>query len=132
MLLMAVLLSAGALAGQDADLDCENIGGLLETVECYGQWRDEAKTEQRAILTRIDQALARLSHEHGTEPQKARQALTDAQGFWTSFVETDCGAGEALFGEGNAFALDALDCEINHIEARNQQLLIFEERYIGT
>ena len=132
MLLLAVLLSVGALAGQDADLDCENIGGLLETVECYGQWRDRAQAEQQAILSRIDQALARLSPEHGTEPQIARQALTEAQGLWTSFVEADCAAGEALFGEGNAFALDALDCEITHIEARNQQLVIFEEKYIGT
>lgn len=132
MLLIAMLLSAGVLAGQEADPDCANPSGLLETVECYGQWRDRARAEQQAILSRIDQGLMRQSPEHGTEPAKARQSLTQAQASWGAFVEADCEAGEALFGEGNAFALDALDCEITHIEARNQQLLSFEEKYIGT
>ena len=132
MLLIAMLLSAGVLAGQDADPDCANPSGLLETVECYGQWRDRALAAQQAMLSRIDQALGMLSPKNGTEPAKARQFLTEAQASWGDFVEADCAAGEVLFGAGNAFALDALDCEITHIEARNQQLLSFEEKYIGT
>lgn len=131
MLVMAMVLSAAILAGQDADRDCANPNGLLETVECYDRRREQAQAEQQIILRRIDQALARLSPEHGAEPQKAKALLTDAQALWTSFVEADCEAGEALFGDGNAFALDALDCEIRHIEARNQSLLTFEERYLG-
>lgn len=132
MLMMAIVLSASVLAGQDADRDCARPDGLLETVECYDQRRDQAQSEQRRILARIDQTLARRSPEHGAEPQTARASLNEAQALWSSFVEADCAAGEALFGDGNAFALDALDCEITHIEARTQSLLTFEEKYLGT
>lgn len=131
MLMMAIVL-ASVLAGQDADRDCARPDGLLETVECYDQRREQAQAEQQLILARIDQALARSSAEHGAEPQRARASLTEAQALWSSFVEADCAAGEALFGDGNAFALEALDCEITHIEARNRSLLAFEEKYLGT
>lgn len=132
MSLVAVLLSVGVLASQEVEPDCANPNGLLETVECYDQRRDQAQAVQQVILARIDQALSGLSPEHGAEPQKARASLTEAQALWTAFVEADCEAGEALFGDGNAFALDALDCQITHIEARSRSLLAFEERYLGT
>ena len=132
MLVMAMVLSASIFSGQDAGRDCARPNGLLETVECYDQRRDQAQSEQQLIFARIDQALARLSPQHGSEPQKARASLSEAQALWTAFVEADCEAGEALFGDGNAFALDALDCKIAHIEARNRSLLAFEERYLGT
>lgn len=130
MLLLPALLSIGILAGQDSDPSCSEPVGLLETVECYGLRRDDAEDRQQAILSRIDRALSGLTPERGIEPARARQSLDRAQASWAAFVEADCAAGEALFGEGNAFALDALDCEISHIETRNGQLQALEEKYI--
>lgn len=132
MLLFAALLSAGVLAGQDTQSPCADAGGHLETVACYGEWREQAETEQRTILARINQRLDRLPAEGGVDPREAKLALSDAQTHWTAFVAADCGAGEALFGEGNAFALDSLDCEISHFQDRNRQLTDFEARYFGT
>jgi uncharacterized protein YecT (DUF1311 family) len=131
MLLFAVLLSAGTIAGQEPPNICENAGGHLETVACYGEWREQAETEQRAILSRINQRLDRLPADGGVDPREAKLSLSDAQTHWVAFVAADCGAGEALFGDGNAFALDSLDCEISHYQDRNRQLTDFEARYLG-
>lgn len=132
MLLFAALLSASAIAGQEPEINCENAGGHLETVACYGEWREQAEAEQRAILSRINQRLDRLPAEGGVDPREAKQSLSSAQTHWAAFVAADCGAGEALFGDGNAFALDSLDCEIGHYQDRNRQLTEFEDRYLGT
>jgi uncharacterized protein YecT (DUF1311 family) len=129
MWLFAVLLSAGTVAGQEPPRDCTRPDGHLETVACYGERRAQVEADQGVILSRIDQRLAGVSTEGGVDPQQAKQSLDQAQTHWTAFVAADCRAGEALFGEGNAFALDSLDCEIAHYEDRNRQLVAFEARY---
>ncbi|MDQ8029241.1 MAG: lysozyme inhibitor LprI family protein [Brevundimonas sp.] len=131
MWLFAVLLSAGAVAGQEPPRDCARADGHLETVACYGEWRAQVEAEQQAILSRIDARLDQRPAEGGVDPQQAKQSLAQAQTHWAAFVAADCRAGEALFGAGNAFALDSLDCEIAHYQARNRQLEAFETRYGG-
>jgi uncharacterized protein YecT (DUF1311 family) len=131
MLLFAALLSAGVIAGQEPS-PCQDAGGHLETVACYGEWREQAEAEQRTILSRINRRLDGLAAENGVDPREAKRSLADAQTHWTAFVAADCGAGEALFGDGNAFALDSLDCEISHFQDRSRQLTDFEARYFGT
>lgn len=130
-MLFAVLLSVAAVAGQEPPRDCARPNGHLETVACYGERREQVEAEQRAILSRIDHWLDGAPAEGGVNPQQAKQSLDRAQARWAEFVAADCGAGEALFGEGNAFALDSLDCEITHYQDRNRQLAAFEARYGG-
>ncbi|MFC7378814.1 lysozyme inhibitor LprI family protein [Brevundimonas sp. GCM10030266] len=130
-MLFAVLLSVVAVAGQEPPRDCARPSGHLETVACYGERREQVEADQRAVLSRINQWLDRLPAEGGVNPQQAKQSLDQAQTHWAAFVAADCRAGEALFGEGNAFALDSLDCEITHYQDRNRQLAAFEARYGG-
>ncbi|HWW12766.1 MAG TPA: lysozyme inhibitor LprI family protein [Brevundimonas sp.] len=131
MPLLAVLLSVGVLAVQDPQGACADVGGQLEMTGCYADVRDRAKAEQGVILARINRALDALPAENDVEPREAKLAFNEAQTHWSAFAIADCGAGEALFGDGGAFALDSLDCEITHLEARNRQLLDFESRYLG-
>lgn len=128
MLLLAVLLTLGAQDPLDA---CADVGGHLETVACYGEARERIEAEQGTILARINRSLDGLTTEYGAEPETAKRSLADAQTRWKAFVDADCAVGEALFGDGNAFALDALDCEIAHFEDRNRQLLALEARYLA-
>lgn len=128
MLLFAVLLTLSAQDPLDA---CADIGGNLETVTCYGEAREQIEAEQGTILARINRSLDGLTTEYGAEPETAKRSLADAQTRWEAFVDADCAVGEALFGDGNAFALDALDCEIAHFEDRNRQLLALEARYLA-
>lgn len=130
-MLFAVLMSVVAVAGQEPPRDCARPNGHLETVACYGERREQVEAEQRAILARIDHRLAGLPAEGGVDPQQAKRSLDQAQTHWAAFVAADCRAGEALFGDGNAFALDSLDCEISHYQDRNRQLAAFEARYGG-
>ena len=130
-MLSAALLSVLAVAGQEPPRDCARPNGHLETVACYGERREQVEADQRVILSRINARLDQLPAGGGVNPQQAKQSLGRAQALWTEFVAADCRTGEALFGEGNAFALDSLDCEIAHFEDRNRQLAAFEARYGG-
>ncbi|WP_291838226.1 lysozyme inhibitor LprI family protein [Brevundimonas sp.] len=131
MPLLAILLSVGVFAVQDPQDACADVGGQLEMTSCYADVRDRAKAEQGVILSRINRALDALPADHGVEPREAKRAFSEAQSHWNAFATADCGAGEALFGDGGAFALDSLDCEITHLEDRNRQLRDFESRYLG-
>ena len=104
--------------------------GTVGTTVCYGDDLERKKTEHYAVLARIDRKLEVLPAEGAVRPDEARRALGEAQRLWTAFVDADCTAGQALFGEGNAFALARLACEAEHVEARTVELVTFEDTYL--
>lgn len=132
MLLLAVLMSLSATEPGQTDLGAclsEN-GGMLGSTICYGDDLERKRAEQQAILLRIDQKLQALPAD-GVRPDEARRELAEAQRHWSEFVDADCMAGEALFGEGNAFNLSRLACDAEHVQTRTAQLLAFEETYLS-
>lgn len=129
-MLPAIVLVLGAIIGQTPPQDpCADPDGQLGIAMCYGARRDQVEAEQNLILTRIYRALETATTEYGAKPADARQALDLAQTHWQAFAGEDCAVREAMFGNGNAFALDALDCEIAHFEDRNAQLRELESLY---
>ena len=132
MLLFAFAIALSAVPQDSSDLQVclEDPPGLVGTTVCYGDHLERAKAAQEALLARIHRKLDLLPADGGVNPAEARRALGEAQRSWTAFVDADCTAGEALFGEGNAFNLARLGCEIDHVEARTAQLLVFEDSYL--
>lgn len=134
MLLLAILASLATAPQDEPNLQAcltEN-SGMLGTLQCNDEDLGRQRAALAAVLARIDGKLERWPATLGVRPDQARRALNQAQALWAESADQDCLAGEALFGEGNAFALDRLDCDRRHIEARIAELLAFEQAYLWT
>lgn len=134
MLLLAFLVSMAAAPQDEPDLQAclTEDSGMLGMLQCYDDDLGRQRAALAAVLARIDSKLERWPATLGVRPAEARRALNQAQALWAESADADCLAGEALFGEGNAFALDRLECDSRHVEARIAELLAFEQAYLWT
>jgi len=125
---LLLLPASSALADDTWIRQCltEQGGSAVGDAECYSQYQQRLKDEQTEILGRLRVLLASPAPQ-GADYRAASRALKQAQKQWLAYVKTDCDAGDAAFGEGNARGLASAACRNDHYATRNALLKEFEK-----
>ena len=105
-----------------------NDKGSVGMYECYGKYSNFLLAQQKTTLSEIRKSLNN-NGPSGTDYKAALSKLDSSQKDWEAYINNDCQLRENVFGEGNAAALDSLDCLIEHYEIRNKHLKFLREQF---
>jgi uncharacterized protein YecT (DUF1311 family) len=121
---LIALAASATSAKEDSLTRClRNSGGAPDRPPCYEQEAQRRRTEQRALLAKLEGELRACEISWvGYHTSDALADLQKAQRLWRQFVQHECAYAHHTFGQGTDAGFISIQCEIEHHAQRNMVL----------